>query len=175
VLLTCATRSTVAGQEEYPLPSDYLKIESVVIKPSHKLIPLRVTQRDPTERAGTPQAYYIGGANVSGSAAQVVSLGPIPDTNGTDDLLIFYRQLPATMSAGGQAPEVPLQWHDSLISYALWKTYRRWGKGFENFRDEAKQEWEQWMQKARRYTTPQQADVPTRITDTANYLSWGWE
>jgi hypothetical protein len=173
VNLTCATSVTVAGQEEYPLPSDYMKLEAVFLATDRKLTPIRVQQRDARENNSKSIFYYIHGANVSRSNAQTINLNPIPDQAYT--LKIYYRQMPLAMVSGGQGPEIPVQWHDALPSYALWKTYRRWGRDWANMRDESKAEWEQWLQRARRYATPLQVDVPTRVEDTAGYMYVGGE
>jgi len=148
-----------------------MKLEAVFHDGVCKLTPIRVNQRDARERSGTPTFYYIHGANVSGSNAQTININPVPDAAYT--LKIHYRQLPLTMVNGGQGPEIPVQWHDALVSYALWKTYRRWGREWTNMRDEAHAEWEEWLKRARRYSTPHQVDVPTRVEDTAGFMYGG--
>lgn len=148
-----------------------MKIEGVFIDTKLKAEPFRVTQRDPREQAGKPTGYYMFGANVSNANAQTINFNPVPDA--VYEVKIFYRQLPLTMVSGGQGPEVPIQWHDSFVSYVLWKVYRRRGREWAEMRNEAKMEWESWMQKARRYAQQHQTDHPTRVDDTAGYMFGG--
>lgn len=181
ILMTCATASTVASQEQYSLPSDYLKMDTVFIYQTTgnnqklRLTPITARQRDPVKNTGGSYYYYIWGINVSGVNSYYVGLNPIPDSNGSSDLEIYYHQLPLTMVDGGQGPEVPTQWQDALISYALWKIYRRAGRDFANMRDEAKAEWTDWLAKARRYVNPLQRDIPTTVDDTAGYYTGLYE
>lgn len=165
----------MASQEQYSIPSDYLKIEAVFIyntTTGHKvkLRPMLVTQRDATKSPGNPSHYYIWGLNVSGVNSYYVGLNPIPSSSGTSDLEIYYRQQPQTMVAGGTAPEILTPWQDGLISFACWKVYRRRGKEWLNAALEAKAEWEDWVSKAKAYINPLQLDWPTEVTDTGGYL-----
>jgi len=174
--MTCAVASTVAAQEEYSMPSDYLRMECVFLNRTPdklKLTPIRVTQRDPRASQGVPERYWIWGLNVSSVNSLTIGLNPVPLAAGTSDLHIYYRQLPLTMVAAGQAPEIPIQWQDALVSYAVWKTYRRRGREWAQMAREAQTEWEEWLKRARRYSNPLMTDVPTQVLDTGGYHTWG--
>lgn len=177
VLMTCATASTVAAQEEYSLPSDFGKMEAVFLYSSttakQKLTPIRVGQRDPLKTQGIPAWYYVWGLNVSSVNAITIGLNPIPSTSGSSDLEIYYRQLPLTMVSGGQAPEVPTQWQDGLTAYAAWKTYQRRGREWQSMARDAQAEWQGWINMAKRYTNPLTTDSPTSSNDSAGYMYWG--
>lgn len=173
-LPTCHTASTVASQEVYSVPTDFLKVTAVFLNGTtkRKLKPIAVTERDPKGGPGTPKYYYLWGRNVSGAFSYVVGLNPIPSTSGTSDLAIYTTQQPLTMVNGGQAPEIPVPFQDALIAYACWKVYARDHTASMGLADRYKREWQEWVQLARDYHDPNE-DTPRLIQDTAGYLvSW---
>jgi hypothetical protein len=177
LLLTCATTSTVALQEEYPLPTDYLKIAMVTIDRSGglqralKAVPLQ--DRDATEQSSTNQhRYYIWGVNVASYNRYFIGLQDIPSENGTDDLHIYYRQLPQTMVVAVTDPEVPFQFQDGLIEGALVRTYSRLSTQDSRWipmYDRKLAHWREWLVRARKYVNPMGFDRPHQISDTGAY------
>lgn len=181
LLLTCATTATVAGQEEYPIPSDYLKICLVTIYRTDglklALKPISLQQRDPARTQSANQRYYyVWGVNSGGLNRYHIGLThDVPSTTSlVDDLEIHYRQQAAPMISGGTPPEVPEQFQDALIEGALTKIYNRLAP-----RDPAKwlplydrklAIWKDWKLEARRYVNPLLFDQPKQIIDTAGYL-----
>lgn len=178
ILLTEETASTVASQETYSVPGDYFKIDAVFLNnmatSQCRLLPMSRQDRDPQNGTGTPRFYYVSGRNVSGSNAYTIGLNPIPDTSGTNDLVIYIRQLPLDMVSGGQAPEVIQPWQDALVAYATWKCYRRRGREWLSMAQDAHAEWNEWLQKAKRYVNPLMRDLPYQVYDNGGYASW-WE
>ena len=175
VILTCATASTVASQEHYSVPTDYIKIHAVFLYRSAgaqlKLTPISLNSRDPRKTTGDPQFYYIAGINVSGANSPDFGLNPIPSSSGSADLEIYFTQSPLAMVNGGQAPEVQAHWQDALVPYALWKTYLRAGKEYLPMAQMMRQEWQDWVTKARQYSQQLRLDSPQTIQDTAGYLN----
>jgi hypothetical protein len=177
VLLTCATTSTVAGQETYNVPGDYLKAEAVfcgVGTARRRLYPKNVGQRDPYETQGLPTSYWIWGENQSGVNIYVIGLNPIPSTNGSSDLEIFYRQMPAKMIHSTQGamvnPEVIEAFQDAMIDYALMSIYRRLGPDFRALYNDHHMMWNDWVQKGQQHVNPNSWDIPIARQDTGNYL-----
>lgn len=162
----------MAHQEEYSLPSDYGRLEAVFYYGSQSIIltPISVSQRNPRRTEGTPSCFYVWGLNVSGANTYAIGLNDIPSTSGTDDIEIFYRQLPLTMVTGGQAPEIPIQWQDALPAYAAWKTMQRRGREWAGMAREYQMEWQDWVNKAKKYVNPLQTGFPYRTNDTAGYM-----
>ena len=160
------------------MPSDYYKIDAVFLYGAtgsqYRLLPISRQDRDATQSTGTPVFYYVSGGNVSGSNSYSIGLNPIPSSSGTNDLIIYIRQLPADMVSGGQAPEVIQPWQDALVSYAVWKCYRRRGKDWIAMAQSAQQEWMTWLQKAKRYVNPLMRDLPYQVYDNGGYMSF-WE
>jgi hypothetical protein len=179
ILLSCAKTSTVAAQETYNLPSDYLKIECVFIEGRiEPLRPIDVTWRDGTSRQGTPDRYWIWGSNVNGANQYVIGLNDVPSTNGSNDLEVFYRQLPQKMvhSVDGTpvAPEAIQPWQDAMVDYALMLIYRRLGNDFKAYYDGQVALWADWKRKAAQYVNPLTNDFPLQRKDTGLYLIEDW-
>lgn len=172
ILVSAWTASTVAGQEEYSVPSDFVRVRSVTLDQGTsgsqlKLAPIRVEQRDPRKTQGTPLYYFIWGLNVSGNNQPTIGLNPIPSTSGSSDLVLRAHQIPADMVSGGQAPEVMYQWQDALSCYGAMRWYERM-KDWTGKRD-CQAEWEDWVRQARSFKNPMGVDTPTSISDTAGY------
>ena len=173
ILPSSWTTSTVASQEQYSVPSDFVRIRSVFLYRStgskRKLTHIRMEQRDPQKNTGIPAYYYIWGLNVSGANQPTVNLNPIPDAGGTSDLEIYGHQVPLDMVNGGQAPEVMFQWQDGLSCYAVWRCLQRRGLKYQGMAQDAQAEWEDWVNQARRFHNPMSLDSPSSIEDTAGY------
>lgn len=180
LLMTCATASTVASQESYSVPSDFIKIEAVFIYNTtsgqkQRLRPIDLMKRDATKSTGSPQYYYIWGLNVSSVNSFTVNLNPIPSTSGTSDLEIYFRQSPLTMVSGGQAPEVPGHFQYALVAYALWKIWLRDQSPIgTNLAMIYKNEWDQWVADAQSFINPLTLDMPQQIDDAMGMLSSGY-
>lgn len=173
VLVSRWTASTVASQEAYSVPSDWIKVRSVFIyntttNVKRKLIPIRMEQRDPRQTTGTPLYYYSWGLNVSSNNSPTVELNPIPDTSGSSDLIMFGQQIGADMVSGGQAPEVMYQWQDALSCYAAMRWYERI-PGRRADKLDAAAEWQDWVNKAKAFKNPMGIDTPTSINDDMGY------
>lgn len=174
ILVSSWTASTVANQEGYSVPSDWIKVRSVFIYNTttanyRKLTPIRMEQRDPRQQTGNPLYYYSWGLNVSGSNAPTINLNPIPSTSGSSDLIMYGQQIGADMAVAGQAPEVMFHWQDALSCYAAMRWYQRLGKDWRAQSVDAANEWEDWVRKARAFKNPMGIDTPTSINDDMAY------
>lgn len=174
IMLSSWTASTVASQEEYSVPSDFLHVSGVYIYNTttgvkQKLKPVSITQRDPAQNTGNPIFYTVWGRNVSGANAYTLLLNPIPSTSGTNDLIMYGRQQPLTMVSGGQAPEIMTPWQDYLIAYAAWCVYIRRGPNWAQMADRMWQNWERGLMKAKEWKNPLMDDWPTAIEDVMGY------
>lgn len=109
--------STEASVASYALPSDFSRFIDFYNTETHEsLSPLGVKDYDelPTS-SGKPYAYVALGSNLS--------LYPTPD--GIYPLAMRYWKLPPDMVADSDEPEIPAQYHDLLIAYAMNKAYLR--------------------------------------------------
>jgi hypothetical protein len=174
---TCHTASTVADQQEYSVPTDFFSVEGVrwtdTTGAKHWLTPIKIRQL--SDETGDPCKYAEWGLNVSGANSPAIWLDPIPDASGSSDLEIYIKAMPLTMVSGGQAPEVPVAWQDSLVAYACWKVYRRRGKEWVSMAREAQAEWMEWLRQAERWSSTIVTDVPFRSNDTMGAMSGSWE
>ncbi len=174
LMMSSWTTSTVANQEEYSVPTDFLHVSAIFIYNTtsgakRKLKPMDIQQRDAGQRTGTPLYYTVWGRNVSGVNSYTLVLNPIPDSSGVNDLVMYGRQQPLTMVAGGQAPEIMTPWQDYLIAYAAWASYMRRGPEWQPMADRMWMIWERGLKKAQSWVNPLMDDFPTTITDVMGY------
>lgn len=179
ILISAWTASTVASQETYTVPSDFLRVLSVFIYNTttgtkRKLRPIDLQSRNPSKPTGTPAFYYVGGINVSGVNSYMLGLNPIPATTGSSDLELYGRQQPLTMIAAGQAPEIMTPWQDYLTAYAAWCVYTRRGPTWTGMADRMWDKWERGIAKAKEFKNPLMEDWPTLIADAAGYGYGGY-
>ena len=93
-----------------------------------------------------------------------ITLWPTPD--GSYPLSLRYWRLPQDMEADGDEPEIPAQYHDVLVAYAMWKAYLR-----ENDYPAAstwKAEWEAGVMKMRGEVQADVFEGPRQVGGT-----WG--
>jgi len=174
ILLSEWTTSTVAGQEEYSVPTDFLNVSSIFIYDTTvghkvKLKPITIHQRDPAKNQGYPCFYYVHGLNVSSVNSYTLGLNPIPSFSGTSNLELWGRQQPQTMVTGGTAPEILTPWQDYLVAYAAWCTYVRRGPDFRPYANDMWQIWQRGLEKAKAWRNPLMNDYPMEAADTAGY------
>lgn len=110
--------STIAGTVTYELPSNYARL----IDFSNTGITQLLEQVDPKEwdtlpqpSSGRPYRYAVLGKNLS--------LYPTPDA--AYPLMLRYWRLPGDMIQSSDTPEVPAQYQELLLAWALKKAYKR--------------------------------------------------
>lgn len=113
-----ATTTSIAGQGDYNLPSDILRLHSVKFNGS-KLRVLTLEEFDSytgastTGITGTPTACYVWAGSLT--------LYPAPDT-GNLDLVIDYIYSPEVIEIGSVDTELtalPVMYHARLVDYCL--------------------------------------------------------
>jgi hypothetical protein len=112
-----ATVTTSANAATYALPTDYSRLIDFFYNESHELLsPMDVRDFDALpESTGRPYAYAMRGNELV--------LYPTPDAVYT--FTLRYWRLPKDMSADSDEPEIPAQYHDLLIAYAMQKAFMR--------------------------------------------------
>ena len=108
--------STVNGTTKYSLPANLAKVREVwdtgrsfVLTP----VGLRDIDNSSSTQKGPPTWYALDGANVH--------LYPTPD--GIYSLELRYWLLPTVLSADGDTPTIPAEWHHMLWEYAVAQCY----------------------------------------------------
>jgi len=136
-LLTFNEYTTTAGEEQYALPSDYLKVKHVEIEVTTdliiELIPRTIAQfavisHGAATQTGQPRFYKVEHGSVLNTDDPVIPgsihLHPEPDDNGTNNykLRIRYFQRPTNIATGtgedGKIPELPEFLHPALAARA---------------------------------------------------------
>lgn len=116
-LATTTTVTTVAGTTAYSLPGDFIRVEAVIDQTSGNsflLDPRPAEHLRDLSFSGRPQYYSLG--------AEGLLVWPNPDAAYT--LEARYFKNPPQMSADGDVPGIPGDYHDLLVSYALSRAYR---------------------------------------------------
>lgn len=150
--------TTTSGDGTLELPADFCRwIDFYDSGVNWPLTPLERGEYDALEAAsGRPTAYTVVGDQIT--------LWPTPD--GSYGLSLRYWRLPQDMVTDGDEPEIPAQYHEVLVDYALMKCYRR-----ENDRPEAelcKREWEAGVMKMRGEVQHDTASGPKQVGGTWN-------
>lgn len=130
------TTSTVASQQLYNVPPEYISIQGIQIyrtaagdNQQEWLEKCDIDDLDPRFPTGNPARWANWGANLSGDNSPVFCLDPIPATSGTSDLIVHCYQYPKTMVSGGQAPEVRLRWQNACVDGATAEIFLRLASG----------------------------------------------
>lgn len=183
VLVSGWTASTVQNQQQYSVPNEYTSVEAIAIyrttADNSKLwLPkVDITDIDPARSTGSaPRKYAVWGLNVSGDNSPAFWLDPIPNANGSSDLVCYGRQLPKTMVSGGQGPEVRLRWQYAVVDGALIDIYNRMALGDSQCLVLARSyeaQWQSHKQEAKLYITLD-AFAPGIAKDTMGYTNPGW-
>lgn len=145
--------STVADQADYVVPSDFLKLHRLEIVLSGTginedrviLEPITLNQQDPVSIGnGRPEVYIL--------KKNRLTLYPVPDQVYT--LRLFYSYRVTDMSADGDSPDVPEEFHEFLALHAamdgyikdnrdpsnLTKKYQEYITRFKQLADDRKQD-----------------------------------
>lgn len=117
VLQDFSTYSIVAAQQEYDLPDDFIKI----VKISYNGITLKSTtlqeidslspSRDSDSYRDSPYRWYIWGNRLW--------IHPLPVSDVTDALRIFYVFRPPTLISDNDIPAIPVQMHEDIVQYCV--------------------------------------------------------
>jgi hypothetical protein len=161
--------STTTATATYELPSNYARL----IDFSNTQITGLLEQVDPKEwdqlgqpSSGRPRLYAVLGKNLS--------LYPTPDTG--YPLMLRYWRLPTDMLQPSDTPEVPAQYQELLLAWALKKAYKR-----ENDSAMAQMwevEWEKGILKMRGEVQSDSFDGPRQVGGTwggdPGLITYGW-
>lgn len=108
--------TTTSGDATLELPADFARLADFYDAENEPMLSLDLREYDELEAAsGRPTAYTVVGDQIT--------LYPSP--NGSYGLSLRYWRLPQDMVADGDEPEIPAQYHEVLIAYAMQKAYAR--------------------------------------------------
>lgn len=113
------TITTAAGDNEYPLPDDFARLHSLTTPSTNTpLTSITVDEFDTfpvTNSSGTPTAFTIDRPNVK--------FYPAPD--GEHTFQMRYYRSPVAMTDDEDEPELPEDYHYLLVTYSLYRCFRR--------------------------------------------------
>jgi len=131
-----ATTSTVQGQADYPMPSDWLGSEKVFYnspvngvdswQPLNPTSITKMAQESPnflsssTNMQGRPNKYYI--------VNKTLYVFPKPATSGTNDIFMFYESKPTVLNALSDPLSIDDSLADGVEAYVLWKMWKQDGE-----------------------------------------------
>lgn len=149
-LQASAFASTVQGQDQYPMPANWLAAEKIFVnypvngidswRPLKPTSIEKMAQESPNFLSsdslmqGVPQKYWIFN--------QVLNVYPKPLTNGASDIFMFFDAKPIDLNSLSEEIQVD----DSLIpgirAYVLWKLWKQDGEDTKAAEEKANYEFE---------------------------------
>lgn len=167
--------STQSGIGQYPLPQNCLSVRALFLniatptveQPNpppnwRRLTPSNLeknAQQSPNFTAadstqiGMPGSYMIWG--------KTLYLFPIPNTNGSSDIMMFFKSKPIPVTLDGEPTNLDDTLHDSLIAYVLWKAFKK-----EKEHEQAAEQkaiYDGFILEGRRWTKKQSGDQRYRL------------
>lgn len=123
-----ATSNSVAGQQEYDLPTDLLILKFIQYKESANTAYYKLKGLTPVDFN-----EYIDGWSDGGTARGVPTVFtvfsgkiiafPTPTASVTAGFKIYYNRSPVDVSSGASTPDLPLLYHDTLVNYCMQQAY----------------------------------------------------
>lgn len=112
------TITTLSGTAVYPWPVDLARIRSIFNAVTNlELTRVALSDIDRSQQvAGTPAFFATDSTNFR--------FYPTPDASAYT-LTLRYWRMPAVLVNDTDVPALPVDYHDMLITYALWKCYER--------------------------------------------------
>lgn len=111
-----AMATAQAGVAEFALPADVLTLRSIRFN-GQKLKGISAQEAEEhiedESFSGTPDRFWVW--------AQRVTLYPVPESGG--ELTIFYTRQPVNVVNTFDFPELPVQYHNRIVEYALKQAY----------------------------------------------------
>lgn len=119
-LLDSTTIPSVIGTTDYVLPVDFLRIDRVAFNGvplirtnSQELDALNPNRLVTPLATALPTRFYV--------RRKKICLYPAP--NAVQNIYIEYTARPADLTAGGQIPEIPVEYHQDIIRFCLARAY----------------------------------------------------
>lgn len=127
-LLETFVVATVVGTSEYALPADFLRVDRVTFdgKVLYKTTSQDLDAENPSRHVapvpqGTPTRFYV--------KRKKIVLHPAPNIVKNVSADVVVR--PATLAAGGDVPEIPVEQHNDIIRFCLARAYELDGQRTE--------------------------------------------
>jgi hypothetical protein len=162
----------VAGQSRYPLPANWLSARAIFYNNKQgistnpnrwrRLRPSNLEKRaqenqnflsDEIEARGTPHTYWIWGRELV--------IEPVPEFNGSADLVLFFKSKPVALTASTQQINVDDSLSDGIEAYILWKAWKK--EKEPDLADEAREEYAGFVRQGMRFVKKQSGDQRFRL------------
>lgn len=117
----CVKANTVANQQYYSLPSDFMQVvrlEWYETGTSATSLSNRIEQMTPNQKdllvsvTGNPQYYTLGKTGTGSSSSRAFILWPIPDR--IVEVHLEYNYQVSFMSLDADVPDIPLEFHEYI-------------------------------------------------------------
>lgn len=150
VLQSFAFTSTIQGQADYPMPSDWLGSEKVLYNYPNMGIPnWRVLEPTNIEKMGQESPNFLSDStNAQGIPFKQYVVGttlylyPRPQTSGSNDLFLFYEAKPIQLLKLSDQLSIDDSLYPGVRAYVLWKLWKQdqekenAAEELQNFKDE---------------------------------------
>jgi len=164
---SCVKTSTVASQQAYALPSDFIQVirlewyesGTALTSLSRKIVPMTPNQRDLLVNVtGDPQYYTLSKNNIV--------LWPIPDR--ILEVHLEYNYQTTFLSNDSDIPDIPLQYHEYIPILATRDCLIKDGRPIQPIESKL-QEYETLL---KQIAVQRQADGSRMVVQTAQEWSW---
>lgn len=182
-LQASTTINSVAGTQEYTLPTNALRIYRVEYRPdgatATQTIPLEYRDfnsmdsvwwsRQAVDR-GTPYCFTMWGF----PPTLTLVLFPLPATSVTAAIKVYYYRLPAAASSGSDTVDVPEGWFDLIEDYCEFSALRkdrdpRWQEARSLYEEKL----QHFIETTRRWTD-QNDSIQTAMGPLPAWVYGGW-
>lgn len=118
----------VAGQQDYPLPTDLLTLSSVSIKTATmtsfvQIKGLPIQQFNELVNGWDGNYFGTGTSYAYTSYKSSIRLLPIPAENVTNGLKFFYNRLPVEVASPVGTLDLPRSYHNAIVNFCLQQAY----------------------------------------------------
>ncbi len=170
----CVKTSTVAGQQNYALPTNFYQIVRLewyntgtsATSLSNKILPMTPNQRDLLVTVtGDPQYYSLAKGPTAGALPNIV-LWPIPDR--IVEMHLEYNYLIDFMINDGDTPDVPAQFVEYLPVLATRDCLIKDGRPLAPIETKL----QDYQELLKQIAVQRQADVPRMVVQTGG--EWNW-
>lgn len=123
ILETSATTSIVSGTDTYALPTDIQDLVSIWFD-GVKLEPMSMREAEETiMNIGNLSTQPTGKSQICWVWAEQLHVWPVPNSNITGGLKVFYSRFPIEVTSINDTPELESKYHNIIVNYCLQKAY----------------------------------------------------
>jgi len=134
-LITETTTALAADEDELEMPDNVPpnRVFNMMVVADGDVTPRQVERVSPDEgfrlrlanwqRTNRPRYYYIVRAATDSSATTIYTMRFVPTADQDYDVTFQYYDVPDDLSSGSDVPDMPIEYHDAIPSWAAGKLF----------------------------------------------------